>query len=129
MPGANSHAPSSVNPGSPLVVQQVKEPVSAAVALVEAVVRVQSLAWEFLHVAGVAKKKKKKGYTSLFEGNWCVIAKQNWHYLRPLCPTRDPNQNCRQGLRGLFLGDIRHQATCVLRTPTPSPWSFALIGH
>ena len=60
MPGANSHAPSSVNPGSPLVVQQVKEPVSAAVALVEAVVRVKSLAWELFHAVGVAKKKKKK---------------------------------------------------------------------
>ena len=47
---------SEVETGGALVAEWVKDPSNA----VTAVVRVQSLAWELLHVSGTAKRKKKK---------------------------------------------------------------------
>ena len=44
---------------NPQVAQQVKDPV-LAVALVTAVMRVQSLVWELPHAQGMGPKKKKK---------------------------------------------------------------------
>ena len=46
--------------GRSAVVQQVKDAMLSLVSLVAAMAPVQSLAWEFLHAVGSAKKRRKE---------------------------------------------------------------------